>query len=108
MSKETFNRIITLFLLVIIIIPISLQFIHSFETHSFNKQQADDIESIQNIKNNCAVYHQKINHNTIELHFDFDISLLQIVNQDIQKVFVESERTFSNKKSSRAPPISFV
>lgn len=108
MSKETFNRIITLFLLVIIIIPISLQFIHSFETHSFNKQQAEDIEYIQNIKDNCAVYHQKINHNTIDLHFDFVIKISQTINQDIQIILVESYQCYTSQKSSRAPPISFV
>ena len=108
MRKDIFNRIITLFLLVTIMVPMSLQFLHSFEKHTYKKQQTEGLENIQNVQKSCALYHQTINHNAIGLQFDFDINFLQIVNQEVQKIFVESYQCFFIQKSSRAPPISFV
>ncbi len=108
MRKETFNRIITLFLLVTIMVPISLQFLHSFEKHTYKKQQTDGLENIQNIQKSCAVYHQKINHNAINLQIDFEINFLKIINQDVQLIFIESYQIYFGQKSSRAPPISLV
>lgn len=108
MRKETFNRIITLFLLVTIMVPISLQFLHSFEKHTYKKQQTDGLENIQNIQKSCAVYHQKINHNAINLQIDFEINFLKIINQDVQLIFIESYQIYFSQKSSRAPPISLV
>ena len=108
MRKETFNRIITLFLLVTIMVPISLQFLHSFEKHTYKKQQTDGVENIQNVQKSCAVYHQKINHNAINLQIDFEINFLKIINQDVQLIFIESYQIYFSQKSSRAPPISLV
>ena len=108
MRKEILNRIITLFLLVTIMVPISLQFLHSFEKHTYKKQQTDGLENIQNIQKSCAIYHQKINHNAINLQIEFEINFLKIINQDVQLIFIESYQIYFSQKSSRAPPISLV
>lgn len=108
MCKKNCNRIITLFLLGTIMVPILFQFFHSFESHALKSKKVDGIEYIQNIQDSCALYHNQINHNTVILQFGFDINFLQIINQAIQINFVELHQSYFNFKSSRAPPVSFV
>ncbi len=89
-------------------VPVSLQFIHTFETHTFQKQYTDSLDHIQNIGEDCAVFHQQINHNVINLHFDFELKTIPFFNESIQILVTETIQSYTSKRSSRAPPILIV
>jgi hypothetical protein len=108
MRKEIFNRIISVFLLVTLLVPISLQFIHAFKPHEIHKQYSDDLSHIQNPGPDCAVFHKQINHNVIDLYFDFEITLFPEFHHIPQVILTESHQNFISQRSSRDPPLSFV
>ena len=108
MRKEIFYRITAILMLVTIMVPISLQFIHAFEEHSFQNQYSDGLDHIQNVGKDCAIFHQQINHNAIDLHFDFEIKAITFINEAVQNFISETVQYYTNQKSSRAPPISLV
>jgi len=108
MRKEIFNRITAVLLLVTIMVPISLQFIHAFEEHPFQKQYSDGLDHIQNMGEDCAIFHQQINHNVINLYFEFEFKAIPFFNEVVPIIISEVIQKYTNQKSSRAPPISLV
>ncbi len=108
MRKEIFYRITALFMLATIMVPISFQFIHAFETHTFQEKHSDGLDHIQNIGKDCVIFHQQINHNVIDLYFDFELKEIPFFSEAIQIVVSETVQIYTDQKSSRAPPISLV
>ncbi|MEN8125558.1 MAG: hypothetical protein ABFR32_10550 [Bacteroidota bacterium] len=108
MHKEIFYRITAFLMLVTLMVPISVQFIHAFETHSFQEQFSDNLDHIQNTGKDCAIFHQQINHNVIDLHFDFELKDISFFNEAIPIIVSETVQIYTRQKSPRAPPISFV
>jgi hypothetical protein len=108
MRKEIINRIISVFLLVTLMVPISLQFIHAFKPHEIHKHFSNDLDHIQNPGADCAVFHKQINHNVIDLYFDFEIKIFPETNQIVQVILTETHQIFIPKRSSRDPPFSVV
>ncbi|RLD85909.1 MAG: hypothetical protein DRJ07_02055 [Bacteroidetes bacterium] len=108
MGKIYFNRVTAILLLVFLLTPVFIQLIHATEDHTYREMFSDDLNHIQHIENDCAVYHHQINHNAIDLHFDFEIGLFSGLNQDIRIIFTETKQNHTNHNSSRAPPVSFV
>ncbi len=108
MSKILFNRVTAFLLSVFLLTPIFIQLIHSTEDHNYRENFSDGLNHIQNIENDCAAYHHQINHNAIDLHFYFEISLFSALNLDIQIILTETKQNYTNYNSSRAPPVSFV
>lgn len=108
MRKETFHRIISVFLLISLLIPVSLQFIHSFKPHPTHKLYTDNLDHIQNPGMDCAVFHKQINHNVIDLYFDFEIVIFPESHSVVQVILTETHQNFIPKRSSRDPPALFV
>ena len=108
MQKQKLHRIFSFLLLVIILTPVSIQFVHSFEIHTYHKIFSDDLDHIQNAEKDCAVFHNKINHNVIDLNFNFELKNFPFFNDDVQIIISETQQKFIKLNSSRAPPIPFV
>lgn len=108
MSKQLFNRVTAIMLLVFLLTPISIQLIHATEDHHYRENISDDLHHIQHIENDCAVYHHQINHNAIDLYFHFEIDLFPELNQNILVTLTETKQNHIEHSSSRAPPISLV
>ncbi len=108
MGKIYFNRVTAILLLVFLLTPIFIQLIHATEDHTYREIFSDDLNHIQHIENDCAVYHLQINHNAVDLYFNFEIDLLPELTQNIQVILTETKQNYIKYSSSRAPPISFV
>jgi len=108
MKKQILHRITALLLLATILVPISIQFLHSFEEHHFKTVLSDEYDQIQHVEKSCAVFHHQINFNAIDLSFHFELRSYPFINPDIQLPDTQKIRYYSGKRSSRAPPVSFV
>ena len=108
MGKIYFNRVTAILLLVFLLTPVFIQLIHATEDHTYREMFSDDLNHIQHIENDCAVYHHQINHNVVDLYFNFEIDLFPELNQNIQVILTETKQNYVKHSSSRAPPISFV
>lgn len=108
MSRIYFNRVISILLLVFLLTPIFIQLIHATKDHTFHEKFSDDLQHIQHIENDCAVYHHQINHNVVNLYFNFEVELFPELNQNIQLILTETKQNYVKYSSSRAPPISIV
>lgn len=108
MHKEILHKIISFFLLVTFMAPISLQFIHAFKPHEIRKHYSDNRFQIHKPGTDCAIFHKQINHNIIDLHFDFELKIFPENYQIVQINLTETQQNFIYKSSSRAPPVSFV
>jgi hypothetical protein len=104
MRKAFLNRVFSVFLLVTFMVPVSIQFIHAFKPHSFHRQHTGDHDQIQNPEESCAIFHKQINHNAIDLYFDFELTVYQEHGRKILIPLTETHQYFIHKTSSRAPP----
>jgi len=108
MRKQAFYRITAFLLLVFLLAPISIQFAHAFEDHNYHHLAPDGHDQIQNTEINCALFHQQINHIAIDITYDFTLNTVQFFNEDLQIIVRETVQNYIKRKSSRAPPVSFV
>ncbi|RUA06597.1 MAG: hypothetical protein DSY82_09460 [Flavobacteriia bacterium] len=108
MKKQIFHRITALLFLATILVPISIQFVHSFQEHHFRSVLSDEYDQIQHVEKNCAVFHHQINFNAIDLSFHFKLKSFQFITPDVQLPETLKICNFSGQKSSRGPPASFV
>ncbi len=108
MKKQILHRITALLFLTIVLVPISIQFVHSFQEHHFRSVLSDQYDQIQKVEKSCASFHQQINFNAIDLSFHFELKSFQYITPDIQLPDTQKIRNYSGQKSSRGPPTSFV
>ncbi len=108
MQKKSLHIKFSFLLLAIILAPVFIQFIHSFENHTYHETFSDGLDHIQNAENDCAVFHNKINHNVIDLNFNSELKTFLFFNDNIQIIICETQQNYIELNSSRAPPISFV
>lgn len=95
-------------LVITILLPFAVQFIHSFSTHEQSFCHAQNKAHFDTHEFDCAVFHFKINTNTV------DFSLLVLKNHifKIEEKITSVENQISSIKleltSSRAPPYLFI
>lgn len=100
--KNLFKHIISSVLIITVLLPFAVQFLHSFEHHEHICSE-NDIH-IDSHELDCSVFHFKINHNSIdfsseEILFENNISESNIFTIEESKSLVSL-----HYKSSRAPP----
>lgn len=102
--KLHIKKILSIVLLTTVLLPFAIQFSHSFENHEHLACNQEQNVHIHDHEYDCAVFHFKINTNTIEfpsieIFTDKDFVKFQIltaVNRGNSVLFYS--------KSSRAPP----
>lgn len=95
-------------MLLALLLPFAVQFIHSFEKHEHSVCNAQNIIHFDSHEIDCSVFHFKINTNTI----DFESKITFIENDlEFQKIYSKIEQLKVVKlyfKSSRAPPFLLI
>lgn len=95
-------------MLLALLLPFAVQFMHSFEKHEHSVCNAQNIIHFDTHEIDCAVFHFKINTNTItfeskitfiENDFDFENNYSEIQKLKAVRLYF---------KSSRAPPFLLV
>ncbi|MFD0762630.1 hypothetical protein ACFQZW_11090 [Lutibacter aestuarii] len=108
MIKQFYKHIISKVLIIAVLLPFAVQFIHSFENHSHHVCNAQNIVHFDTHEIDCSVFHFKINSNAIDFSSTHKLVDKQINNSSIYC----SEESFSSTniqhKSSRAPPFLMI
>lgn len=101
--KNLYKHIISSVLIITVLLPFAVQFLHTFEHHDHFCSEKDI--HIDSHELDCDVFHFKINQNSV----DFSSEAILIENNNFKnKLFNIEEQFFSVQvqyKSSRAPPI---
>lgn len=87
-----------------VLLQFAIQFVHAFENHQHKVCHAQNKVHIDKHEIDCAVFHYKINHNSIELSSSFLIAENHVI---VGKIYSTENQISSVKlqfKSSRAPP----
>lgn len=104
MNKNILHKIISIWTVVILLLPIGVQFVHTLENHEHIVCNSKEVSHIHEQKIDCSFCHVLLenntvfNLNTVNLHnySTIDITPIYVVNKHIE-VYL-----FFN--SSRAPP----
>ena len=101
--KKFLKNIISSVLIITVLLPFAVQFVHSFEHH--DHICSDNDIHIDTHELNCSVFHFHINQNSI----DFSSEEILTQNTTSENIFFTLEERKSSVnlqyKSSRAPPI---
>ena len=100
--KQLLKNIISSVLIITVLLPFAVQFLHSFEHHEHICSE-NDIH-IDTHELNCAVFHFKINQNSIDFISE-EISLQKETSKN--NIPTIEEQTYAVQlyyKSSRGPP----
>lgn len=104
--KNLFKHIISSVLIITVLLPFAVQFLHSFEHHDHICSE-NDIH-IDTHELDCSVFHFKINQQSIDFSSEEFLSENTTSNN---KLFTIEEQIFAvhiQYKSSRAPPFLLI
>lgn len=100
--KKFTKHIVTSVLLIAVLLPFAVQFIHSFENHE-HICDVNDLH-LDEHKIECSIFHFKINQDSI----DFSTEVVFSENDNSNKLILSSESQQTSfqyfNKASRAPP----
>ncbi len=85
-------------------LPFAIQLAHAFEKHEFSICHAENKIHFDSHTSNCAVFHYKINNNTVSFSSINSTTIDRIIEE---KIYAAENQNSSVKlyfKSSRAPP----
>jgi len=95
-------------LTITLLLPFAVQFIHSFEKHEQSICHTQNKTHFDTHEFDCAVFHFKINHNSIAF---FSTDLKTQIFKSVEKIISVENQISSTKlklTSSRAPPYLFI
>jgi hypothetical protein len=95
-------------LLVALLLPFAVQFIHSFEKHEHSVCNAQNIIHFDSHEIDCSVFHFKINTNTIDFENKITFTENDFKFQKIHSQIEEFKAVTLYFKSSRAPPFLLI
>ena len=102
------HRIFALLLLLVIVVPITIQTVHAFEKHEHTVCSAKDIKHIHNQDIDCSVFHFQLQQDIFEFSTDYEFVNFQSVTQSFDNYTPLEYHTYLISKSSRAPPYFIV
>ena len=106
--KKNIKNIVASVLLLTLLLPFAVQFIHSFEKHEHTVCNAQNIIHFDTHEIDCSVFHFRIDTNTI----DFETKIIFLENDfGFEKIYSETQKNKAVTlyfKSSRAPPFLLV
>lgn len=108
MKTHHTHRIFALLLLLVIIVPITIQTVHAFENHEHTVCTATDIKHIHNQDIDCSVFHFQIQLNIFDFSTDYEFINFPIVDQNFDNYTPSTYHTYLISKSSRGPPYFIV
>lgn len=99
---KTLKHIISNVLLIAVLLPFAVQFVHSFEYHEHICNEHDI--HIDTHQLDCAVFHFKINQNSIDLSSEEIVFKNTFLTHIIFTIEESNSLIKLHYKSSRAPP----
>lgn len=105
--KQLLKNIISSVLIITVLLPFAVQFIHILDHHHEHVCLATDLH-IDSHEQDCSVFHFKIDQNSIFFPIKFEFIQKPIFNFKIATIEYILKKVQINKKSSRAPPSSFI
>jgi len=100
--KNLFKHIVSSVLMITVLLPFAVQFLHAFEHHDHVCSE-NDIH-IDSHELDCSVFHFKINQNTVVFASEEKLSENNISTNNIFTIEERKSSVNLQYKSSRAPP----
>ena len=108
MKTHFTHRIFALLLLLVIVVPITIQTVHAFEKHEHTVCTATDIKHIHNQDIDCSVFHFQIQQDVFDFSTGYELVNFIIVTQKFNNYSPSKYHTYLISKSSRGPPCFIV
>ncbi len=94
--------------MVIIILPFTIQTIHTLHNHSHEICNTKDVQHIDQHQSDCSNYHQIIEQNSIDFLSEFSLKINIVYKHYTIPFYQRKYPHFLQQKSSRAPPYFIV
>jgi len=108
MKNKVLHTIISAVLVIIILLPFTIQVIHLSHRHEYKICDVKNTEHIHQHKLDCSNYHQIIEHNSIDFSSNLNLIVHSFGNQNHNSYHQSLYTTALQLKSSRAPPFFIV
>lgn len=104
--KNLFKHIISSALIITVLLPFAVQFLHSFEHHDHFCSENDIHIDIHEL--DCSVFHFHINQNSIDFPSEEILTEITVSENIIFTIEEQKSSVNLHYKSSRAPPYLLI
>jgi len=104
LSKSTLHKILSTVIVTLLLLPIGLSFVHTFEHHKHRVCNSKDIQHIHTVQLDCSIYHYNLRVETVKLEYSY--ALLSPISHSETPLFLakECESKPQKKVTVRGPP----
>jgi len=107
-KNNNLHTVFSVVLIVIILLPFTIQTVHTLHNHEYIICNANDVKHIDQHTVNCGSFHRIIQQNSIDFSSEFEFEIGSLVNF-IPLYFYENEHSVIPLQfASRAPPCFIV
>ena len=108
MDKNRLHKILSVFTVVILLLPVGLQLVHTLEHHEHTVCDSEELQHIHKQELDCSIYHVKLISESFELKRAFTFFIP--VSHSDSPIFLSNdcENIFSIYSSTRGPPLLII
>ena len=108
MLKTYLHKIFSVLTIVVLLLPIGLQFVHALENHEHRICDSKELQHIHKQELDCSIYHVKLSSEGFDLKKPFSLFTLNSPSGSPIFIAKNCEFTFSYYKPTRGPPTFII
>lgn len=108
MKNNYLHKFFAFTLVLIVLIPITVQAVHALDNHKHQICTAIDVKHIHQQDIDCSIFHQQIDNNSFDLSTNFEAYDPQLIACEFDAYKEPNYTSDSNTKSSRGPPYFII
>jgi len=108
LKKETLHKIISVFTVALLLLPVGLQLLHTLENHEHKVCHSEDVQHIHKQELDCSIYHVKLRTESPDLNIY--TSIFVEVSKNNTPLFLAIESSFHPQKNvtTRGSPLFII
>lgn len=108
MNKDILHKIISIFTVVLLLLPIGVQLVHTLEDHEHKVCNSKEVQHIHEKELDCSFCHLQLKNLSIFEFYSFDKIILKQIDSTPFSVTKRKTETYQKFFFSRGPPIFIV
>lgn len=108
MIRGFIHRVISLVAVLIVVLPMSIQFAHALENHNHEVCNENSIQHFHSLDNECEFDHFVFKTNTNLSHTDFQLAELLYIDSPINTKSTNHHSTLLSTRLYRGPPKAII
>lgn len=108
MNKDIIHKIISIFTVVLLLLPIGVQLVHTLENHEHKVCNSKEVQHIHEKELDCSFCHLQLKKSSFLELYSFDEIILKQIESTLLSVTKRKTETYQKFTFSRGPPTFIV